>query len=244
MNSVTPSGEPNVFHSHLAARGKRLDICTAFDIFSNGCGKPFFCQTKHQITLSNRPPSPGGASWVLLFPLTFMLALVDGGSAAPPLKTGRAHWSAMHAGEKKIHVRHWPEERGSRLKRVIRGDIKRWPAFIHTQSHLTRRREGNFSAAAAYVWKKLSRQNFPHWSVQNVPGFQIILTHTDAMWMFLWWVWTSVTTCTSTNTGWRPVLTTTVTMPSHPSNWALNDTFTAAKTRKQPQQATSKQLML
>lgn len=48
------------------------------------------------------------------------------------------------------------------------------------------------------------------------------------------------TTCTCTNTGWRPVLTTTAMIPSHQINQSLNDAFIAAITRKQPHQATGR----
>lgn len=42
-NEQRDSNEGNkCFPLTFCCSGKRLDICTAFDIFSNGCGKPSF----------------------------------------------------------------------------------------------------------------------------------------------------------------------------------------------------------
>lgn len=80
MNSVTPTGETK--RCPLTFCSPASDICAAFDIFSNGCGKPFFflSETKHQITLTNRTlPRPAGLQLGAVVSLNIYVGMVDGG---------------------------------------------------------------------------------------------------------------------------------------------------------------------
>lgn len=91
MNSVTLSGEANVFHPHSAAEENVLIFALHSIYFPMTRKAPFLSDKVSDHIYQQTTLVLLGSSLLLLFHLTFMLALVDGGSAAAPRKTGRAH---------------------------------------------------------------------------------------------------------------------------------------------------------
>lgn len=62
-SGVTPTRGNKCFPLTFCCLGKRLDICTEFDIFSNGPGKPFFFSFSDKVSNSIEPtdhPCPVG----------------------------------------------------------------------------------------------------------------------------------------------------------------------------------------
>lgn len=118
-------------------------------------------QTKHQITLTNRPlsslPRPMGLQLGAVVSLNIYVGTVNGSSVArercSPLQKQEEHIDLWCTLETKKHASQGPEAWGSKLRRLIRGDISRCPALIYTWSRLTGLCKGNLSISGAYVWK-------------------------------------------------------------------------------------------
>lgn len=182
MNSVTPTGETN--RCPLTFCSAASDICAAFDIFSNGCGKPFFffffVWDKASDNINPTEPflARRGSSWVPLFPLTFMLAWWT--AAAVENRKSTLICDARWREKKKKKISHSPEAWGSRLRRLIRGDINRCPALIYTRSHLPGLREGELLCRGCLrVETTVTTELSPLICAQLFQVSWRIVTHTD-----------------------------------------------------------------
>lgn len=188
MNSVTPTGETK--RCPLTFCSPASDICAAFDIFSNGCGKPFFflSETKHQITLTNRTlPRPAGLQLGAVVSLNIYVGMVDGGGR----RKQEEHIDLRCTLEKK--KKNQPQSGGMR-QQAEEADKRRYQPvpgpYLHTESSSRAPWRGTSLSRLPTCGNNCRDRTFPIDLCSNFPGFWRIVTHTDAppQWIFFWWV--------------------------------------------------------
>lgn len=182
MNGVTPTGGTK--RCPLTFCRPANDTCAAFDIFSNGCGKPFFLsETKHQITLTNRTlPRPAGLQQCAVVSLNIYVGMVDGGGAAPPRRKQEEHIDLRCTLEKK--KKNQPQSGGMR-QQAEEADKRRYQPvpgpYLHTESSSRAQWKGTSLSRLPTCGNNCHDRTFPIDLCSNFPGFRRIVTHTDAI---------------------------------------------------------------